>query len=113
VHANPAQRRQGQHRSPLLRVGLNQQVSTVAVAKRKFREADDEVPTVFVSMVRQSGQRGVHVLTSEGERLADHLDVPVLPVVAVWWVEVAEPACNRSGLGRVSDKADANRLHPS
>jgi hypothetical protein len=62
VHANPAERRQGQHCRPLLRVRLDQQVSTVAVAKRKFREPDDQVPLMFMSMVGQSGQRGLHVL---------------------------------------------------
>jgi hypothetical protein len=54
VHAKPAERGQGQHRRPMLRVSLDQQVSAVTVAKRKFGESDDQIPFVCMSLVRQS-----------------------------------------------------------
>jgi hypothetical protein len=113
VGAKPAEGGEGQHRRPVLRVGLDQQVSAVVVAKRKFRESDDHIPLMFVSLVSQSGQRSVHVLTSDRERLADHLEVPVAPILAVRRMKVAKPARNLSGLGRVSDEADLKRLHPA
>ncbi|GAA2758471.1 hypothetical protein GCM10009872_38310 [Actinopolymorpha rutila] len=95
----------------MLRVGLDQQVSAVFVAKRKFRESDDHIPLMFVGLVVQSGQRSVYVLTSDRERFAHHLEGPVAPILAVGRMEVAEAARYLSGLGRVSDKADAYRLH--
>ena len=36
---------------------------------------------MFTGLVLQTRQRGVHVLRSDGERLADHLDGPDLPSV--------------------------------
>jgi hypothetical protein len=38
---------------------------------------------MIMSLLRQSGQRGVHVLRSDGEGLADDLYVPSLPNIAV------------------------------
>jgi hypothetical protein len=90
----------------VLRVGLDQQVAAVTVTERELRESDDHVPPTLVSMLGQSGQRGVRVLTGDRERLADHLEVPVAPTLAVRRMEVAKPAGYLSGLGRVSDKAD-------
>src|SRR4051794_37223561 len=66
---------------------------------------------MFLGMVRQPGQRGVHILTTDGEWLAHHLDVPGLAILAACGVEVAEPACNLSGFGRVGNKADVYRSH--
>ena len=76
VHPQPAQRGQRQHRCPSLRVGLDQQVAAVVVAKRKLGQADDKVPFVLASMVVQPRHRGVDILRTGGERLAYHLDIP-------------------------------------
>ena len=113
VHAEPAQRGQRQHRRPSLRVGLDQQVPAVVVAKRKFGQADDEVPFVLASLVLQPPQRGVDVLGTGGERLAHDLDVPGVAILAVRRVEVAHPARDLGGRGRVGHKADVDRLHAS
>ena len=76
VHAETAQCGQGQHRGPLGRIGLDQEVVAIVVSERKFREPDDEVPSMVMSLGLQSRQRGLHVLTCGREGLADHLDVP-------------------------------------
>jgi hypothetical protein len=67
---------------------------------------------MLVSLVSQAGQRSVHVLTSNRERLADDLEVPVA-IMAVRQMQVAKPAGYLRGLGRVSEKADLKRLHPA
>jgi hypothetical protein len=113
VGAKPAERGQGQHRRPVLRVGRDQQVPAVAGAQRQFRDPYDYIPPMLVSLVSQARQRSVHVLTSDREGLADHLEVPFAEILAVRRMEVAKPARNLSGLGRVSDKADLKRLHPA
>ena len=64
---------------------------------------------MFTGLVLQTRQRGVHVLRSDGERLADHLDGPDLP--SVRRIHVTEPARNLSGFGRDGHKADVNKLH--
>ncbi|MFL6019799.1 MAG: hypothetical protein ACJ74A_01550 [Gaiellaceae bacterium] len=51
MQSEPAQCGQRQHRSPSLRVGLDQQVPAVIVAKRKLGQPDDEVPFVLPSML--------------------------------------------------------------
>ena len=64
VHTEPAERGQRQHRRPSLRVGLDQQVPAVVVAKRKLGQADDEVPFVLTSLVPEPRHRGVDVLAN-------------------------------------------------
>jgi hypothetical protein len=54
VHAEPAKCGQGQHRRPLLRIGLDQEVSAVAVAEWELGEPDDEVPSMVASLRRQA-----------------------------------------------------------
>ena len=76
VHAKPTQCGKRQHSRASLRVGLDQQVSAVAVAKRKLGQADDEVPFVLARLVPQPPDRGVDVLGTDRERLAHDLDVP-------------------------------------
>src|SRR3954468_10702839 len=61
---------------------------------------------MFASLLRQSRQRDVHVLTSGGERLTDDFDVPGLSVPADLLVEVAHLARNHGGLGRVGHQSD-------
>jgi hypothetical protein len=111
VHPDPAERREREHRGPALRVGLDQQVATVAVAKGKLGDADHQVPLMLVDTVRQPGQRGLRVLTADGERLADHGDVPCPPILAVSSGEVVEPARDLGGLGRIGDEADLSSTH--
>jgi hypothetical protein len=82
----------------VLRFGLDQQVAAVAVAEGELRVSDDHVPPTLVSMLGQSGQRGVHVLTGDRERLADDLEVPFAPILAVRRMEVAKPAGYLVGL---------------
>jgi hypothetical protein len=53
---------QRQHRSTLLRVCVDHEVSAVLVAERKLGEADDEVPVTLVRLVPQSRQKSVDVL---------------------------------------------------
>jgi hypothetical protein len=66
---------------------------------------------MIVTVLSQSRQRGLHVLAGNGERLADHFDVPGVSLRTVRHADVSEPARNLGGLGRVCDKADANRIH--
>ena len=111
VHPEPAERGQRQHRRPSLRVGLDQQVAAVVVAERKLGQADHEVPAVLASVVPQPRHRGVDVLATGGERLAHHLDVPGVAILAARRVEVADPARDLGGRGRVGHKADLDNRH--
>ena len=113
VHPEPAERGQRQHRRPSLRVGLDQQVPAVVVAKRKLGQTDDEVPVVLASLVVQPRHRGVDVLGTGGERLAHDLDVPGAAILAARRVEVTDPVRDLGGRGRVGHQADMDRLHPS
>jgi len=88
VQAHPSECRQRQHRAAPLRVGLDQQVPTVAVSKRQLGQADDEVPFVPASPILQSGDSGGDILRPNCERLAHNLDVPVA-VPAGRWSEVS------------------------
>ena len=111
VHPEPAERGQRQHRRPSLRVGLDQQVAAVVVAKRKFGQADHEVPVVLASVVPQPRHRGVDVLATGGERLAHHLDVPGVATLAARRFEVAHPAGDLGGRRRVGHQADVDNRH--
>ena len=113
MHAQPAERGQRQHRRPSLRVGLDQEVTAVVVVERKLGQTDHEVPFVLSSLVPQPRHRGVDVIGTDGERLAHDLDVPsVTTTLAARRVEVAHPARDLGGRGRVGHKTDVDWLHP-
>jgi hypothetical protein len=111
VHTESAERGQRQHGPASLRVGLDEEVPAVVAAKRQLGQADDEVPFVLARLVPQPRQCGVDVLAPDGKRFVHDLDFPGAAILTARCVEVAYPARDLRGRGRVSHKADVDRLH--
>ena len=63
------------------------------------------------SVVPQPRHRGVDVLAIGGERLTHDLDVPSVAILAARRFEVAYPAGDLGGRGRVGHKADLDYRH--
>lgn len=91
--------------------GFDKEVAPVVVAEGEFGQSDHDVPLVLVSLAIQTRQRGVGVLGSGGEGLADHLDVPGPVMLALRWVEVLDPTRHPGRRGRVGHENDVERLH--
>ncbi|WP_217702648.1 hypothetical protein [Nocardioides guangzhouensis] len=87
-------------------VSFDEEIPTVVVANGKLGKPDHEVPLMVVSLVAQTRQRGVDILGTGGERLADYLDVPGAVMLALRWVEVLDPVRHLGGRGRVSHETD-------
>ena len=81
------------------------------VANGKLGQPDHEVPLMVLSLVAQTRQRGVDILGTGGERLADDLDVPGALMLAPRWVKVLDPMRHLGGRGWVSHQADLQGLH--
>lgn len=83
-------------------VSFDEEVAAVVVAEGKLGQPDDEVPLMLVSLTSQARQRGVDILTTGSERLADYVDIPGAVMLALRWVEVLDPMRHLGGRGRIS-----------